>query len=154
MRMLAGLRDTFTRLSSRERLLLGAAAAIAFAMSAIYGVRLPGEAAALSAANRNARAAADLAETRMLAADAASVHASGEMRLEQLKGLASAQGINVVDARAVDGELTLSMRSQTSSDVVAWAALASEQAAPLRSLSITRQATDLAVEASFPESGQ
>ena len=51
-------RDTAARLSSRERLLIGAAVAIGFVVTAVYGVMLPGQIAARSAADRMAGTAA------------------------------------------------------------------------------------------------
>lgn len=154
MKIFAGVRDALARLSARERLLLGAAIAIAGMITAVYGLRLPGEAAASSASNRNARAAADLAEVRMLASAVSASQTSDHTRLERLKDLATESGLEVLDARMADSELKISLRSPTSVNAVAWAALASEQAAPLRTLSITRQASGLAVEASFPGNGQ
>lgn len=142
-------RDMAARLSQRERLLIGAALAIGFVMTAVYGVMLPGQAAARSAADRNIRAAADLAEARELAANVGTTSALTAESLRSLVASASARGLEVVDARIVDGAAVLRLASPGSIDVLAWAAEASS-AATLTSLSITAaHEGGVAADASF-----
>jgi hypothetical protein len=145
------LGDSASRFSPRERMLLGLAVAIALVMTSIYAVRLPGEAAARSAADRNARAAMDLAEARNLVS-APPIAQDAEAQMVQLAALAAEHNLDVLDWTAADGVVTLRMRSGGSSDVLAWAAKAATQATPLSSLSITRDgAAQLSVEAAFVE---
>jgi Type II secretion system (T2SS), protein M len=136
MSPLQTLRDTAARLSPRERLLIGAALAIGFIIAAVYGVMLPGQAAARSAADRNALAATDLAEARVLAANIGTSSALTEEALLSLVASASARGLEVTDSRIVDGAAVLRLASPGSIDVLAWAAEATS-AATLTSLSIT-----------------
>lgn len=149
MKLLHPLRDAAARLSPRERLLVGAALAIGFVITAIYGVMLPGQAAARSAADRNARAAVDLVEARALAVGIGSTPTLTEEALARLVASASARGLKVLDARIVDGAAVLRLASPGSIDVLAWAAEASS-AATLISLSITAaRESGVAVDASF-----
>lgn len=151
MTFMTRLGDAASRISPRERILLGLAVAIALVMTSIYAVRLPGEAAARSAADRNARAAADLTEARNLASTP-SIALDAEAQMEQLAVLAAEHNLDVLDWAAADGVVTLRMRSGGSADVLAWAAKAATQATPLSSLSITRDgAAQLSVEAAFAE---
>jgi uncharacterized protein involved in exopolysaccharide biosynthesis len=136
MKLLQTIRDAVARLSPRERILVGAALAIGFAITAVYGVMLPGQSAARSAADRHARAAADLVEARELAARIDAAPTLTEEALAQLEASASAQGLTVLDARIVDGAAVLRLASPRSIDVLAWATEASG-AAVLTSLSIT-----------------
>jgi len=138
MSLVARLRETGRRLSPRERLLIGAALAIGFGLIAVYGVMLPGQAAARSAADRNARAAADLAEARGLAAGLGSAAVVTEDTLASLTASASARGLKVLDARLSDGAAVLRLASPGSIDVLAWIAEQSGAAA-LTSLSITAE---------------
>ncbi len=149
MKLLQPLRDAAARLSPRERLLIAAALAIGFVITAIYGVMLPGQAAARSAADRNARAAVDLVEARALAAGIGSAPTLTEEGLAQLVASASARGLKVLDARIVDGGAVLRLASPGSIDVLTWAAEASS-AATLISLSITAaREGGVAADASF-----
>lgn len=142
-------RNLAARLSPRERLLIGAALAIGFVITAVYGVMLPGQAAARSAADRNALAAADLAEARQLAARVGTTSGLTEEALLSLVASASARGLKVVDSRIVDGAAVLRLASPGSIDVLAWAAEASS-AATLTSLSITAaREGGVAADASF-----
>jgi hypothetical protein len=139
------------RLSLRERLLTGLALAICFVVLSIYVVRVPGDAAARSAASRNNQAAADLAEARALAAqDSDSTQQSALPHLDRLIALAAQHGLVVVDFRQAEGTVELQMNSESSTKVIAWAAEASVDTAPLTSLSITREGpSGLAVKAAF-----
>jgi type II secretory pathway component PulM len=149
MSLVKRLGDWRSQLSPRERILLGLAVAIALVIVAIYAVRLPGEAAAHSAADRNARAAADLAEAHRLAASAKTTLAA-EGQVERLAALAAEHNLDVLDWQAADGVVTLRMRSEGSADVLAWAARAAEQHTPLSRLSIMRDgAAELSIEAAF-----
>ena len=142
-------RDTAARLSSRERLLIGAAVAIGFVVTAVYGVMLPGQAAARSAADRHTRAAADLAEARELAARIGTTSTLTEGALSSLVASASARGLKVIDSQIVDGVAVLRLASPGSIDVLVWAAEASS-AATLTSLSITAaREGGVAADASF-----
>ena len=136
MNLVERLREARRRLSPRERVLIGAALAIGFVLTAVYGVMLPGQAAARSAADRNARAAADLAEARDLAVGLESAAAVTEDTLATLTASASARGLKVLDARLSDGAAVLRLASPGSIDVLAWIAEQSG-AAVLTSLSIT-----------------
>jgi hypothetical protein len=136
MKLLHTFRDAIMRLSPRERLLITAALVICFIISSVYGVMLPGQSAARSAADRHALAAADLAEARELASTIAADPRLTEEALAQLTGSASAQGLTVLDSRIVDGSAVLRLASSRSIDVLAWAAKASD-AVTLTSLSIT-----------------
>lgn len=149
MNPLQALRDMAARLSPREQTLIGAAMAIGFVMTAVYGVMLPGQAAARSAADRNTRAAADLAEVRALAVNVGTTSALTEASLQSLVASASARGLEVIDSRIVDGAAVLRLASPGSIDVLAWAAEASS-AATLTSLSITAaREGGVAADASF-----
>jgi len=138
MNLVERLREVGRRLSPRERLLIGAALAIGFGLTAVYGVMLPGQAAARSAADRNARAAADLAEARHLAVGLESAASVTEDTLATLTASASARGLKVLDARLSDGTAVLRLASPGSIDVLAWIAEQSGAAA-LTSLSITAE---------------
>ena len=149
MKLLHTLRDTVARLSPRERVLVGAALAIGFVITAVYGVMLPGQSAARSAADRHSRAAADLVEARELAATIAAAPTLTEDALAQLADSASAQGLTVLDAHIVDGAAVIRLASPRSIDVLAWAAKASGALA-LTSLSITAaREGGVAADASF-----
>lgn len=149
MKLLQTLHGAVAQLSPRERVLVGAALAIGFVITAVYGVMLPGQSAARSAADRHARAAADLAEARELAANIDAAPTLTEDALAQLSASASAQGLTVLDARIVDGAAVLRLASSRSIDVLAWAAGASS-AVVLTSLSITAaREGGVAADASF-----
>lgn len=154
MKLFSSLSGAVSRLSARERLLLGVATAIGAVMLAIYAVRLPGEAAARSASSRNALAAVDLTEARALTAGNGSTNESDKTLLDQLSMLATERGLSVVDSRVVGDGLVLLVSSPSSSGALAWAAEASATTTPLRSLSITPGAsTELVVEAAFAGPG-
>ena len=138
MNLVERLHEAGRRLSPRERLLIGAALSIAFGLTAVYGVMLPGQAAARSAADRNARAAADLAEARDLAVGLGSAASVTEDTLATLTASASARGLKVLDARLSDGAAVLRLASPGSIDVLAWIAEQGGSAA-LTSLSITAE---------------
>jgi hypothetical protein len=143
------IREAALRLSPRERLLIGAALAISFVLVSIYGVMLPGQAAARSALDRNARASANLAEARALAANLGAALGVSETSLADLVASASARGLTVLDARITDGAAVLKLGSPGSVDVLAWAAEAAD-AATLTSLSITSSREGgVAADASF-----
>jgi hypothetical protein len=149
MKLLQTLREAVTRLSARERILVGAALAIGFVITAVYGMMLPGQSASRSAADRHAQAAADLVEARELAAKIDAAPTLTEEALTQLEASALAQGLTVVDARIVDGAAVLRLASPRSIDVLAWAAEASG-AVVLTSLSITAaREGGVAADASF-----
>ncbi len=143
--------NLLSRLSPREKLLVGLAVAICFVMGALYLVRFPGEGAARSAASRNAQAAAELAEARTLASQGSNLaQQPAQPHLDRLLGLAAQHGLVIIDSRQADGAIVLRMSSENSAKVLAWAAEASVTAAPLSSLSITQDAVaGLAIEASF-----
>lgn len=150
MKFFAPVSSSLSRLSPREQLLLGLALVIGFVMVALYLVRFPGEAAARSAASRNLQAASELAEARALAASNATVPESDATLLERLTALATNHGVTIIDSRAVEGALVLRITAPGSREALAWAAEASNTAAPLRSLSITQGgAAQLAIEAAF-----
>lgn len=136
MKLLQRIHDAVARLSPRERVLVGTALAIGFVITAVYGVMLPGQSAARSAADRHARAAADFVEALELASQIGVAPTIAEEALAQLEASASAQGLTVLDARIVDGAAILRLASPRSIDVLAWATEASG-AAVLTSLSIT-----------------
>jgi len=149
MNPLQALRDAAARLSPRERLLIGAAVAIGFVITAVYGVMLPGQAAARSAADRHARAATDLAEAREHAARIGTTSTLTEEAFSSLVASASARGLKVMDSQIVDGVAVLRLASPGSIDVLVWAAEASS-AATLTSLSITAaREGGVAADASF-----
>lgn len=136
MKLLQPLGAGLNRLSPRERVLIGSALAIGFVMVCIYGVLLPGQAAARSAADRNARAAAELAEARVLASRAGAVATVSEDAMANLVESATARGLTVVHANLVEGAAQLKLNSAASVDVLAWAAEVSN-AVTITSLSIT-----------------
>lgn len=149
MKLFQPLGGAVARLSQRERLLAGAALMIGYVMISIYGILLPGQAAARSAADRNVRAASELAEAQTLAARAGAVTSVTEEALAQLVASASARGLTVLDSRIVDGAAVLKLGSAGSVDVLAWVAETSSSAT-LTSLSITAaREGGVAVEASF-----
>jgi hypothetical protein len=149
MKLLQTLRDVLARLSPRERILVGTALAIGFVITAVYGVMLPGQTSARSAADRHDRAAADLVEAREIAAKIDAAPTLTEEAVAQLAASASAQGLTVLDARIVDGAAVLRLASPRSIDVLAWAAEASD-AVVLTSLSITAaREGGVAADASF-----
>lgn len=149
MKAFQTLREAAGRLSPRERFLVLVALVIGFAIVAIYGVMLPGYAAAQSAASRHARAEADLVEARTLAAIVGATTSLTEESLASLVASASARGLNVLDARIVEGAAVLRMASPNSINVLAWVA-ESSQAATLTSLAITADRTGgVAVDAAF-----
>jgi len=149
MKLLQTLRDVLARLSPRERILVGTALAIGFVITAVYGVMLPGQTSARSAADRHDRAAADLVEAREIAAKIDAAPTLTEEAVAQLAASASAQGLTVLDARIVDGAAVLRLASSRSIDVLAWAAKASGALA-LTSLSITAaREGGVAADASF-----
>lgn len=149
MKMLQPARDAVSRLSARERLLIGAALAISFVAVSVYGVMLPGQAAARSAEDRNVRASADLSEARTLAAGLTAAPEATEAALAELVASASARGLTVLDARIIDGAAVLKLGSLGSIDVLTWVAEAAD-AAMLTSLSITSSREGgVAADASF-----
>jgi len=149
MKVLHAFRDAIMRLSPRERVLITAALVIGFIISAVYGVMLPGQSAARSAADRHALAAADLAEAHELASTIDTAPRLTEEALAQLTASASALGLTVLEARIVDGSAVLRLASSRSLDVLAWAAKASD-VVTLTSLSITAaREGGVAADASF-----
>lgn len=150
MKPFALLRNSLSRLSPREQLMLGIALAIGFVMFSLYVVRFPGEAAARSATSRNLQAANDLAEARMLAARGEAAPQSDLALLERLASLAATHGVTIIDSRVANDALLFRISSPGSREALAWAAEASATAAPLRSLSILQGgAAQLTVEAAF-----
>jgi len=149
MKQFQTLRDSAGRLSPREGLFVVAALATGFIIAAVYGVMLPGQAAARSAADRNARAAIELAEARDLAARIGTTSTLTDEALARLAAAAAARGLNVLDSSVVDGAAFLRLTSPGSVDALAWAAEVSS-AATLASLSITSaRGGGVDVDASF-----
>ncbi|MDP3492654.1 MAG: type II secretion system protein GspM [Hyphomonadaceae bacterium] len=108
------------RLSPRERTLVSAALALVLITGLIYGVMMPGMAAARSAANRNADATENLGAARSLSASLSQAKAA--TTLDTLRQSAEANGLAIVEASANADGVMMRVRSQGPASILAWLA--------------------------------
>jgi type II secretory pathway component PulM len=111
---LSSMLQHLSSLSPRERRLIGFAVSLAALVGLIYGVLMPGLAAARSAESRRDTAAAELATARQLAAIARSPEAQADAG--SLEGAAREAGFTVVAAQGG----TLRLQAQGPATVLAW----------------------------------
>jgi type II secretory pathway component PulM len=112
------------RFSPRERMLGGVALVLIIVLGLVYGAMLPGISAARSAAARNAEAARELSTIRALAGSVTRIKA-GPVDAETLRQSAEASGLVVVDQRADDGGLRMSVSAPGPRQILIWLAEAS-----------------------------
>jgi len=139
--LLSPLAAAWTRLTGRERLLVGVLASLAILAGAWYLVITPGFAAERSAESRLRTALSDQAVAAQLAAELKSRRAiasevDGAAALEKANALAEAHGLTVVELSEADGGIRASLTAASSAKVLAWADAVSAEAA-MRAVSLS-----------------
>jgi len=107
------------RLSPRERMLGAVALMLVLVLGLVYGGLMPGMAAARSAAVRNADAEIELSVIRSLA-PAATTGAASTVDTGALQQSAEAAGLVIVDQRAVDGGVMMTVTASDARGVLRW----------------------------------
>ncbi len=122
---MSGLASYWNNLSSRERWLIGGAAAGAAVLGSIYLGLLPGLNASRSAESRRAHALSELAQVRLLAGELAAMRAAARDLPEGdaqviATDIAARHDVTIIQSSAADGGMEASVEAPASANVLNW----------------------------------